>query len=265
MSYTNETAAAANDWVWVADKENTFLKGEVESVSDDEKTYKVKIPEQQNKVRSFKANEVHRCNPVQFDKCDDMASLTHLNEPSVVNNLQLRYQDDLIYTYSGLFLVAVNPYKKLNIYNKDFVKLYKNSTVNLNDTSNNSETDDDSSHLTRSSSVKPHIFATSEEAFQNLKNNKQDQSILVTGESGAGKTETTKKVIQYILQVSTSETNKAASICFENQILQANPILESFGNATTVRNLNSSRFGKFIKINILPVSNELSGCHIDCF
>lgn len=101
-----------------------------------------------------------------------MAELTHLNEPSVVYNLYLRYMDDLIYTYSGLFLVAINPYKLLPIYDESMVRKFRNQP-----------TDKES----------PHIFAIAEATYRNLLSNKRDQSILVTGESGAGKTENTKK------------------------------------------------------------------------
>lgn len=190
-------------------------------------------------------NQVQKCNPHQFDQCDDMASLTYLNEPSVLNNLKLRYHNEKIYTHSGLFLVAVNPYKAINIYNKDFIKMYKNNCDEV--------------------TLKPHIFGTAQLAFENLINEKRDQSILVTGESGAGKTENTKKVIQYILSVATGDLNKEKALALESQIMQANPILESFGNATTVRNLNSSRFGKFVKINIETKTSEISGAYINWY
>ncbi|VEU19599.1 DEKNAAC100837 [Brettanomyces naardenensis] len=248
--------------VWVPDRTETFKKGKVVEALEDGKKYRVRL-DGSDRSQVFEAKDVQRCNPPSFEKCDDMASLTFLNEPSVVSNLKLRYEENNIYTYSGLFLVAVNPYKELNIYNQDFIRLYKDSRKKPAATTEQKENSD--TPISLRAIVKPHIFSISEEAYQYLLRDNQDQSILVTGESGAGKTENTKKVIQYILNVSTSDKNKAAALRFENQIMQANPILESFGNATTVRNLNSSRFGKFVKINVLPTTKELTGAHIDWY
>ena len=111
-----------------------------------------------------------KVNPAKFDKADDMAELTHLNEASVVHNLHQRYLADLIYTYSGLFLVTVNPYTPLPIYGRDYINMYKGR---------------------HREDTKPHIFAMADEAFRNLVDEGEYQSILVTGESGAGKTENT--------------------------------------------------------------------------
>lgn len=255
--------------VWVESKsieglksdESLFSKGMLLPTKDSDKC-RVKI---NNEIYEIPVSSIQKANPIQFDYSEDMASLTYLNEPSVINNLNLRYQKDQIYTWSGLFLVAVNPYKMINIYDTDSINKYSiDSNITNNDkdnhkSSNNEEID---SSKQRSS---PHIFATAQEAFKNLIKEHKNQSILVTGESGAGKTENTKKVIQYILSVSTSDKNKQHAKLLESQIIEANPILESFGNATTVRNLNSSRFGKFVKINIDPTTTELIGAHIDWY
>ncbi|OUT23864.1 hypothetical protein CAS74_000235 [Pichia kudriavzevii] len=229
--------------IWVSqpdDKQDSiFRRGEIiEKVKDTENStiYKVKLKDNDELVDADLKN-IHKANPIRFDGYDDMASLTYLNEPSILNNLKVRYQDDKIYTHSGLFLVTVNPYKKINIYNSDFITLYSANEKKCN---------------------QPHIFGTAQKAFDN-------QSILVTGESGAGKTENTKRVIQYILSVATNVENKQSAAVLENQILQANPILESFGNATTVRNLNSSRFGKFVKIQIDSSNSQLVGAHVDYY
>lgn len=175
-----------------------------------------------------------------------MAELTHLNEASVVHNLHMRYQADLIYTYSGLFLVTVNPYCPLPIYTNEYINMYKGR--NREDT-------------------KPHIFAMADEAFRNLVEEGENQSILVTGESGAGKTENTKKVIQYLAAVAYSESHvkgKTQHSTLSQQILRANPILEAFGNAQTVRNNNSSRFGKFIRIEFTR-NGAIAGAFIDWY
>lgn len=195
------------------------------------------------------ADSVDKVNPAKFDRADDMAELTHLNEASVVHNLQQRYVSDLIYTYSGLFLVTVNPYTPLPIYGRDYVKMYRGRTRE---------------------DTKPHIFAMADEAFRNLVDEGQNQSILVTGESGAGKTENTKKVIQYLASVATTESSHGSRSGgrqlsnLSEQILRANPILEAFGNAQTVRNHNSSRFGKFIRIEFTR-SGQIAGAFIDWY
>ncbi|GAV29257.1 hypothetical protein PMKS-002739 [Pichia membranifaciens] len=254
-NYHGEVWVSKNDQL----SDSIFEKGEiVENIEGDDNKFKVKLLNSDRLVE-VDAKDLQKSNPSRFDGYDDMASLTYLNEPSVLNNLKIRYQDDKIYTYSGLFLVTVNPYKMINIYNPDFIRIYSKrneSAENENPTSSNSDENE---------SLKPHIFGTAQKAFENLIANRNDQSILVTGESGAGKTENTKKVIQYILSVSTTNDNKDNALVLENQILQANPIMESFGNATTVRNLNSSRFGKFIKIQVNIATKELSGAHIDWY
>ena len=175
-----------------------------------------------------------------------MAELTHLNEASVVHNLYSRYQADLIYTYSGLFLVTVNPYCPLPIYTNEYINMYKGRSRE---------------------DTKPHIFAMADEAFRNLVEEGRNQSILVTGESGAGKTENTKKVIQYLAAVAHPETtskSRSQQSNLSQQILRANPILEAFGNAQTVRNHNSSRFGKFIRIGFSR-SGAIAGAFIDWY
>jgi hypothetical protein len=156
-------------------------------------------------------------------------------------------------TYSGLFCVVVNPYKKLPIYTEKVIELYKGK---------------------KRHEVPPHIFAVTDAAYRSMLQDREDQSILCTGESGAGKTENTKKVIQYLAYVasskprtsSTSSSSALQNLYFqgelEQQLLQANPILEAFGNAKTVKNDNSSRFGKFIRINF-DASGFIAGANIE--
>lgn len=238
MSRTHhDVESTARNWVWVPDKADVFKKG---YVADELPDKKLKIVFEDNTDSVVNASDAEKVNPAKFDKVDDMAELTFLNEPSVLHNLERRYKDDLIYTYSGLFLVAVNPYSKLPIYGDDYIKMYNNSPKEQN---------------------KPHIFAETEETFRNLLKEKKDQSILVTGESGAGKTENTKKIIQYLASITSNDHSKQS---FEQQIIQANPVLESFGNAQTVKNNNSSRFGKFIKI-MFSDSGKICGAHIDWY
>lgn len=158
-------------------------------------------------------------NPSKFDGVEDCAELGYLNEACVLHNLRIRYDSDVIHTYSGLFLVVLNPYKRFPIYNNFTIDRYRGR---------------------RRNESPPHIFAVADEAYRAMLNEHQNQSLLITGESGAGKTENTKKVIQYLTVIA----GKSEIGQLEQQLLQANPLLESFGNAKTIRNNNSSRFGK---------------------
>lgn len=217
----------SKNWVWVPDEEETFVKGYVIDYLDDQSCKVICKKNNQEVTNIYATKDINNCNPNKFNKCNDMAELTHLNEPSVIYNLYLRYMDNLIYTYSGLFLVAINPYKSLSIYNthnQDFSQ--------------------------------PHIFSIAKSTHNNLITNNKDQSILVTGESGAGKTENTKKIIQYLSSISSNES-------IDDKILQTNPILEAFGNAKTIKNNNSSRFGKFIKLYFNK--NNLIGAKINYY
>ncbi len=192
----------------------------------------------------FKSSEIGQINPPKFEKCEDMANLTYLNDASVFNNLKTRYQAKLIYTYSGLFCVVVNPYKRFPIYTPTVVKLYLGK---------------------RRNEVPPHLWAITETAYRNMLLNAKNQSMLITGESGAGKTENTKKVISYLAMVATSGKKSAAKkASLEDQIVATNPIMESYGNAKTARNDNSSRFGKFIRIHF-TASGKLCGCDIESY
>merc|ERR1711902_19942 len=128
----------------------------------------------------FKAEEVGQVNPPKFEKIEDMANLTYLNDASVFHNLEVRYKAKLIYTYSGLFCVVVNPYKRYPIYTETVVKIYLGK---------------------RRNEVPPHLWAITETAYRNMLQNSKDQSMLITGESGASKTENTKKVIAYLAKI----------------------------------------------------------------
>lgn len=236
---------SAKNWVWVPDKDEVFVRGCITDYLANN-TVRVTVKNgAQDVVKEMAQSQLENCNPAKFNKCNDMAELTHLNEPSVIYNLYLRYSDDLIYTYSGLFLVAINPYKKLPIYEPATLKKFHVAQDGQDER------------------LPPHIFAIAENTYRNLMANKKDQSILVTGESGAGKTENTKKIIQYLSSILLTPQNDSLND-IHNKILQANPILESFGNAKTIKNNNSSRFGKFVKI-FFSSQGLISGATIDYY
>ncbi|KAM4579625.1 uncharacterized protein myh14 isoform 6-T6 [Odontesthes bonariensis] len=266
------SAASQADWaakrlVWVPSEKHGFESAGIREERGDE--VEVELTDSQRKL-TLSREEVQRMNPPRFSKVEDMADLTCLNEASVLHNLRERYYSGLIYTYSGLFCVVVNPYKNLPIYTESIVEMYRGK---------------------KRHEMPPHIYAISEAAYRSMLQDREDQAILCTGESGAGKTENTKKVIQYLAHVASSHKggtlgrNKEAAQMdgsrsltrgsslanrsmqygeLERQLLQANPILEAFGNAKTVKNDNSSRFGKFIRINF-DVAGYIVGANIETY
>ncbi|GFY42431.1 myosin heavy chain, muscle [Trichonephila inaurata madagascariensis] len=227
--------------VWVADEKEGYLLGLIKETKGDMCT--VEIEKQENRV--VKKDLLQQVNPPKYEKAEDMSNLTYLNDASVLHNLRQRYYAQLIYTYSGLFCVAINPYKRYPIYTPRCMGLYRGK---------------------RRTEVPPHLFAISDGAYMAMLANRENQSMLITGESGAGKTENTKKVIAYYANVGAStkkgEVKKGPSL--EDQVVQTNPVLEAFGNAKTVRNDNSSRFGKFIRIHFGPMG-KLAGADIETY
>ncbi|XP_008938274.1 PREDICTED: myosin-9 isoform X1 [Merops nubicus] len=243
---------AAKKLVWVPSEKNGFEAASLKEEVGDEAI--VELAENGKKVKVNK-DDIQKMNPPKFSKVEDMAELTCLNEASVLHNLKERYYSGLIYTYSGLFCVVINPYKNLPIYSEEIVEMYKGK---------------------KRHEMPPHIYAITDTAYRSMMQDREDQSILCTGESGAGKTENTKKVIQYLAHVASSHKSKKDQVRpseswppkhkgeLERQLLQANPILEAFGNAKTVKNDNSSRFGKFIRINF-DVNGYIVGANIETY
>ncbi|KAG5729993.1 Myosin-11 [Termitomyces sp. T112] len=297
LSQSAEAARAAaaqaefneKKWVWVPDVREGYLAGWVNREEEDSAEV---VMAAGGEFRRVPFESLFKMNPPKFDRVEDIADLTFLNEASVVHNLRLRYGSGAIYTYSGLFLVAINPYQNLPLYTDGIIQQYRNKRRDENP---------------------PHIFAVAERAWVNMGEERENQSILITGESGAGKTESTKKVIQYLAAIATdahlptttshsrsptlgsgpsfvsmpttglprsdsfrrglavsqsltgtSLNSKGRLGLLERQILQANPILEAFGNAQTQRNNNSSRFGKFVRITFAP-DGSIAGANIDWY
>ncbi|XP_059362164.1 unconventional myosin-Va-like isoform X4 [Carassius carassius] len=169
-------------------------------------------------------NLPHLRNPDILVGENDLTALSYLHEPAVLHNLKVRFTDSkLIYTYCGIVLVAINPYETLPIYGTEIIYAY--SGQNMGD-------------------MDPHIFAVAEEAYKQMARDERNQSIIVSGESGAGKTVSAKYAMRYFATVSGS----ASEANVEEKVLASNPIMESIGNAKTTRNDNSSRFGKYIEI-----------------
>uniref|UniRef100_A0AAY4DC67 Myosin, heavy chain 11a, smooth muscle n=1 Tax=Denticeps clupeoides TaxID=299321 RepID=A0AAY4DC67_9TELE len=235
---------AAKKLVWVPSEKHGFEAASIKEEHGDEVL--VELADNAKKMTISK-DDIQKMNPPKFSKVEDMAELTHLNEASVLQNLRERYFSGLIYTYSGLFCVVVNPYKMLPIYSEKIIEMYKGK---------------------KRHEVPPHIYSITDNAYRNMMQG--DNSVWKIGESGAGKTENTKKVIQYLAVVASSHKEHVSSVLFyfsgelEKQLLQANPILEAFGNAKTIKNDNSSRFGKFIRINF-DVNGYIVGANIETY
>lgn len=261
----SSNSESSNLEYWVSDEENLFVKAKLLNTITKDKKYEVEIASPNSSTTTVKTvDSIIPSNAAYFDNVENLSQLPNLNEPSVLNNLEHRFKNGKIYTYSGLFLVAVNPYKHdSSLYTSSVIQKYhtNNSKTNFSHSSSrysvNKSSDD---------ALPPHVFAIAEEALHNLFTQNKDQSILVTGESGAGKTENTKKILQYLTNVIQHDHSKnETGINFEDKILESNPILESFGNATTIKNNNSSRFGKFIKIFFNLESKSIERTFIDWY
>nr|XP_043615028.1 myosin-11-like isoform X3 [Erigeron canadensis] len=157
---------------------------------------------------------------------DDMTKLSYLHEPGVLQNLRIRYELNEIYTYTGNILIAINPFQKLpHLYDGHMMDEYKGAPFG---------------------ELSPHVFAVADVSYRAMIKEGKSNSILVSGESGAGKTETTKMLMRYLAYLGGRKATEGRTV--EQQVLESNPVLEAFGNAKTVRNNNSSRFGKFVEI-----------------
>ncbi|KAG8521881.1 Myosin-3, partial [Galemys pyrenaicus] len=272
----------AKTYCFVVDSKEEYVKGKIKSSQDG----KVTVETEDNRTLLVKPEDVYAMNPPKFDRIEDMAMLTHLNEPAVLYNLKDRYTSWMIYvsmsdgfsqdivgrgsearlqTYSGLFCVTVNPYKWLPVYNPEVVAAYRGK---------------------KRQEAPPHIFSISDNAYQFMLTDRENQSILITGESGAGKTVNTKRVIQYFATIAATgdlakKKDSKMKGTLEDQIISANPLLEAFGNAKTVRNDNSSRFessgytetldtspspqqGKFIRIHF-GTTGKLASADIETY
>uniref|UniRef100_A0A6Q2Y779 Myosin-7B n=1 Tax=Esox lucius TaxID=8010 RepID=A0A6Q2Y779_ESOLU len=232
---------------WVPDEREAYIEVEIKQLVGD----KFIVESRDRRSLTVKEEDIQQMNPPKYDMIEDMAMLTHLNEASVLFNLRRRYAAWMIYTYSGLFCVTVNPYKWLPVYTAPVVAAYKGK---------------------RRAEVPPHIYSIADNAYNDMLRNRENQSMLITGESGAGKTVNTKRVIQYFAIVAAlgeAAAKKGGPATktggtLEDQIIEANPAMEAFGNAKTLRNDNSSRFGKFIRIHF-GTSGKLASADIDIY
>ncbi|CAM9464777.1 unnamed protein product, partial [Phaeothamnion confervicola] len=220
-------------WVWVPDEKHVVLAGKVRDAFRMGEAGKVVLED--GTTRSLTAEEskgCHACDPSTLSgDVDNLTTLDDLNESSLLNILRTRFKKDRIYSNIGTILVSINPFKPLALYTPQAMEEYKEGPRGR----------------------PPHVFAIGHNAYYDMLNERKNQSVIITGESGAGKSEACKLVLQFIADLSAAHSGKTSAASdddasLEQQLLQANPILEAFGNAKTVRNNNSSRFGKLITI-----------------
>ncbi|EPS37177.1 hypothetical protein H072_9168 [Dactylellina haptotyla CBS 200.50] len=232
--------------VWHPDAAEGWMAAEVQSfeAAGDKLTIVLKLENGEvktinSKMSAFKDPNDETlpplANPPIIEAADDLTSLSHLNEPAVLQAIKLRYMRQSIYTYSGIVLIAANPFYRLDyLYNSSMIQGYAGK---------------------RREDQEPHLFAIAEEAYRQMLRNNKNQTVVVSGESGAGKTVSAKHIMRYFATVEDPDKpgkkkdNKGGKMSkTEEEILATNPIMEAFGNAKTTRNDNSSRFGKYIEI-----------------
>ncbi|ESO04701.1 hypothetical protein HELRODRAFT_99594, partial [Helobdella robusta] len=229
--------------VWVPDPTDGFKLGIIKDINSEWVSVELTSgsssssfsPSHKNEVK-VNYNEVYPSEEYENKDVEDNCALMYLNEATLLNNVRVRYLKDSIYTYVANILIALNPYKGLNnLYDKSSIESYQGKSLGTRP---------------------PHVFAIADKAYRDMKHFKESQSIVVSGESGAGKTESTKYILKYLTE---SWGSKAGPI--EQRIVESNPLLEAFGNAKTMRNNNSSRFGKFVEIHF-DSKNQVCGGYI---
>uniref|UniRef100_A0A3B1IEH2 Unconventional myosin-Va n=1 Tax=Astyanax mexicanus TaxID=7994 RepID=A0A3B1IEH2_ASTMX len=225
---TSASGLYCQDSVWIPDPEEVWRSAELtKDYKQGDALLHLQLEDGtdlEHKLDPKTKNLPHLRNPDILVGENDLTALSYLHEPAVLHNLKVRFIDSkLIYTYCGIVLVAINPYETLPIYGTDIINAY--SGQNMGD-------------------MDPHIFAVAEEAYKQMARDERNQSIIVSGESGAGKTVSAKYAMRYFATVSGS----ASEANVEEKVLASNPIMEAIGNAKTTRNDNSSRFGKYIEI-----------------
>ncbi|KAF8394312.1 hypothetical protein HHK36_020519 [Tetracentron sinense] len=209
--------------VWVEDPALAWIDGEVSKINKED----AEIRTSNGKTVFANLSKIY---PKDMEApaggVDDMTKLSYLHEPGVLQNLATRYELNEIYTYTGNILIAINPFQRLpHLYDAHMMEQYKGAPFG---------------------ELSPHVFAVADVAYRAMINEGKSNSILVSGESGAGKTETTKMIMRYLAYLGGRVATEGRTV--EQQVLESNPVLEAFGNAKTVRNNNSSRFGKFVEI-----------------
>ncbi|XP_023742461.1 myosin-12 [Lactuca sativa] len=222
--------------VWVEDPEIAWIDGEVLDIKGSNATI---VTTNGKTIKANISNIYPKDTEAPPAGVDDMTKLAYLHEPGVLYNLAARFALNEIYTYTGNILIAVNPFRRLpHLYDVHMMEQYKGATFG---------------------ELSPHLFAIADDCYRAMINENGSQSILVSGESGAGKTETTKMLMRYLAFMGGRSGTEGRTV--EQQVLESNPVLEAFGNAKTVKNNNSSRFGKFVEIQF-DKQGKISGAAV---
>ncbi|GMM31251.1 myosin 2 [Martiniozyma asiatica (nom. inval.)] len=237
---------------WIPDKDQGFIPVKIKNVTEENSKFKLELIDDNNPKNELSPVIVNSIEDETADvlykrkrdeKVDDLTTLSYLNDPSVLNAIKMRYNQSDIYTSSGIVLIAVNPFERRDaLYSHNMISSYAGS---------------------KRGELEPHLFAIAEDAYRSMKTYSKDQSIVVSGESGAGKTVSAKYIMRYFATVD-SDNNQHDMSDTEKQILATNPITEAFGNAKTTRNDNSSRFGKYLKI-LFDEGKVIAGAEIKTY
>nr|CAB3264150.1 unconventional myosin-X [Phallusia mammillata] len=246
MAESDVTTVGGRVWLVNGSNADEWTPAVVEQCDGVEVVYKSDYGEEHRKwVSEVTSAEVKPMNGLLLEGVPDMAKMTELNQASILCNLNTRYQNNDIYTYIGSILISVNPYKRLHdLYSDQVLTKYKNKDLG---------------------DEPPHVYAISNECYTCMWKREENQCVLISGESGAGKTETTKFMLSYLSHVSKAsgktEPSKENGRSIEQSILESSPLLEALGNAKTVYNNNSSRFGKFIQL-LFSEAGQIKGARI---
>ncbi|XP_071481715.1 myosin-VIIa-like [Diadema antillarum] len=226
------------DFVWLEDPRKDGLKvpiGAEVKIADSGQLQLTDDEGKEHWLSDSVAQKLRTMHISSINGVEDMIMLGDLHEAGILRNLHMRYKQNLIYTYTGTILVAVNPYQVLPIYMREQIEAYRDKRIG---------------------ELSPHIFAIADNAYYRMLRGLRDQCVIISGESGAGKTESAKLILQFLAAVSGQHS------WIEQQIIESNPIMEAFGNAKTIRNDNSSRFGKYIDIHFQE-RGVIEGAKID--
>ncbi|CAI2349946.1 unnamed protein product [Caenorhabditis sp. 36 PRJEB53466] len=217
--------------VWITEPLEGFVAARISDISHDGLTLST-LSGNEQVVRRY--DETFACEEDSQKSVEDNCALMHLNEATLLNNCRIRYSNGKIYSYVANILISINPYQHIEgFYSSDTIKAYRGKSLGQKE---------------------PHIFAIADKAYREMRRHKASQSIIVSGESGAGKTESQKAVLRYLCENWGAEAGP-----IQQRLLETNPILEAFGNAKTLRNNNSSRFGKFVQIHFAENGSVAGG------
>ena len=242
------TVLSVGDPCWVPEPVDAgFIRCTVDTIADGS----LLVQDPSGRQHEVAESDAHPVNPDNQAGCKDNTELMYLREPHMLHNLRQRYGRDAVYTYTAHILIACNPFKKLPIYDEKRMGEYAGKSLGL---------------------MEPHVFAVADRAYRSMAHYGSSQAVIISGESGSGKTETAKIVMSFLawaggsrgLKGGAGAPDDASAATLASRVLQANPLLESFGNARTLRNDNSSRFGKFTKI-LFTGAGAIAGARISTY